>query len=570
MIMSYRSALRHLLYMPPQPSQRARQSATLTAGVLYAIIIISLVEILILPGNSAQDQVAPAVFLLILGLLIGTIGLALLKRGHAQAAAWIVTVLIWIVVATMSIHFGGVTAPGFTYFGLAILVAMLVLRHRAALIISGLIGLTSLGIFLLDVSGQLRQPSFTHSDAFFVAAGHFLLTALIVYIASRTLDRSLEEIQSRDQQLKLAERRFRSMIEHSHDGIFLADSEMIMRYMTPSVQRILGYTEDELIGRQRMDLIHPDDTEHMASVFEAVMREPSKTISTSLRARHKSGTWRYLDAQGTNLLHDPGVAAIVVSLRDATERRELEARTLQYEVVQAEMRKEQELVKVKERFISVVSHELRTPLAVITSSGELLHRYADRMDASRQQEHVAQILESAATMRAMMEEMLTLSRLQQSHDRFQPRPHDIRVLCQTIVNQVQLSQPAARQIDVSADEKLGQVHVDEHLFQHILVNLLSNALKYSPEDSVVALRVQAAGDELVIEVEDHGMGIPAEDQPRLFEPFHRAANVGSIQGTGLGLAIVKENVLLHGGTISFTSTQGVGTTFTVRLPLLAG
>jgi signal transduction histidine kinase len=117
---------------------------------------------------------------------------------------------------------------------------------------------------------------------------------------------------------------------------------------------------------------------------------------------------------------------------------------------------------------------------------------------------------------------------------------------------------------------MGPMLLDEHLLQHILINLLTNALKYSPEDSQVSLHVCADGGDLVLEVEDHGIGIPPEDQARLFEPFHRAANATQVEGTGLGLAIVRENVLLHGGTISFTSMLGAGTTFTVRLPLVAG
>ena len=104
--------------------------------------------------------------------------------------------------------------------------------------------------------------------------------------------------------------------------------------------------------------------------------------------------------------------------------------------------------------------------------------------------------------------------------------------------------------------------------KQIAVNLLSNALKYSPPESAVTCAVSADGDRLHLRVTDRGIGIPAADLPRLFESFHRGTNVGNIQGTGLGLAIVKRSVDLHGGTLSVRSVLGQGTVFTVSLPRL--
>jgi signal transduction histidine kinase len=109
--------------------------------------------------------------------------------------------------------------------------------------------------------------------------------------------------------------------------------------------------------------------------------------------------------------------------------------------------------------------------------------------------------------------------------------------------------------------------MDDKLLGHILNNLLSNAIKYSPEDSTVNLKITCADGQAVLEIQDRGIGIPQEDLPHLFESFHRAKNVGNILGTGLGLAIVKKCVDIHKGKIAVTSALGVGTTFTVTLPL---
>jgi signal transduction histidine kinase len=124
-------------------------------------------------------------------------------------------------------------------------------------------------------------------------------------------------------------------------------------------------------------------------------------------------------------------------------------------------------------------------------------------------------------------------------------------------------------VELSTSGGAARLGLDERLVRHILVNLLSNALKYSPVDSVVRLTVATRADELVFEVEDAGIGIPEDDLPTLFEPFHRGANAADFDGTGLGLAMVKRCVDVHRGSIVVDSRIGRGTRFSVRLPASA-
>jgi signal transduction histidine kinase len=150
---------------------------------------------------------------------------------------------------------------------------------------------------------------------------------------------------------------------------------------------------------------------------------------------------------------------------------------------------------------------------------------------------------------------------------FKPARVDLRVLCPQIVDEAGLQHPggASRVVcDVAPDLAPGLY--DEKLLRHIFVNLLSNAIKYSPGGGEVRFEVRRDEDDTLFRVRDRGIGIPPEEQGHLFESFHRASNVGSIQGTGLGLAIVKNAVDMHGGTIAVESLPGEGTTFTVRLP----
>ena len=149
---------------------------------------------------------------------------------------------------------------------------------------------------------------------------------------------------------------------------------------------------------------------------------------------------------------------------------------------------------------------------------------------------------------------------------FAPQPLDLGAFCQALAQEFRQGTGARHTIRVHVPDAPVSVRADPKLLRHVLANLLSNAVKYAPEGSVVDLGLEAAGDRVTLTVSDRGIGIPEADLPRLFEPFHRAANVGTRSGTGLGLAIAKRAVDLHGGSIEAASVAGEGTTFTVTLP----
>ena len=127
-----------------------------------------------------------------------------------------------------------------------------------------------------------------------------------------------------------------------------------------------------------------------------------------------------------------------------------------------------------------------------------------------------------------------------------------------------------QQLEYTVDEGLHEILLDRKLMRQLISNLVSNAIKYSPAETVVRIQLSSRDAAVILTVSDQGIGIPEADLPHLFEPFHRAANVGTISGTGLGLVITREAVELHGGTITVESQQGVGTTFHVRIPISTG
>lgn len=262
-----------------------------------------------------------------------------------------------------------------------------------------------------------------------------------------------------------------------------------------------------------------------------------------------------------------GVASVMTRMRRSAI--ELRQTSTQLQDVLTSLREEQEkqkeLSELKSRFVSMTSHEFRTPLSVIMSSSEMLDAYGDRWPIEKKTEHFARIRTSALGMTRMLEDILLIGRSDSGMLKFEPHEVELAPLCERIQVAVADSSGARQRIHTRGLDDDATVVADPALLGHILENLLGNALKYST--GPVQFVVERAQGALRLRVTDEGIGISDEDQARLFETFQRGANVGSIPGTGLGLAIVKRAVDLHGGSVSVESAVGVGTTFSVTLPV---
>ena len=223
---------------------------------------------------------------------------------------------------------------------------------------------------------------------------------------------------------------------------------------------------------------------------------------------------------------------------------------------------------MKSRFVFTVSHEFRNPLAVIMSCSDVLQRTRDSLTREEHEHQIGGIQQSVRRMADMMEELLLLGRSESGRLQCKPETTDVRALCSQIVDQVTSATSSRCPIRLDAVAPLPHRQLDPGLLQHILTNLLTNAVKYSPEGSEVELRIEPQDDALVFTVTDHGPGIPEADQAHLFEPFHRGKNVGTTSGSGLGLAIVQRCVQAHGGSVHIESNEASGTRAIVRLPLI--
>lgn len=229
---------------------------------------------------------------------------------------------------------------------------------------------------------------------------------------------------------------------------------------------------------------------------------------------------------------------------------------------------ERELGKMKSRFLSVVSHEFRTPLTVMRSSAGLLDEFGDQMNRERRSQHVGRINEQIVRLVAMLDDLTILNKNEITGHELMPTQLDMEQFMFKTVNEIAEAYSNNVTVEFAAhnhDEHW--MYTDETLLYRIFSNLISNAVKYSRPNSAVIMGCERFTDHVRVSIADQGYGIPDADQKHIFEMFHRAENVKTIQGTGLGLVIAKQAVERLGGSISFISDEGVGTTFFVELPL---
>lgn len=242
------------------------------------------------------------------------------------------------------------------------------------------------------------------------------------------------------------------------------------------------------------------------------------------------------------------------------------------QVLQQRNEQLQELNRLKSHFVSMVSHEFQNPLGTVSGFLQLLSRRGGNLTEPKRKEYLEKAQATLNHLKTLVNDVLIIGRVGVGKLKFEPTRLDLLKLCKTLVEEVQFNMAQSRTIEFLAvsgsEETLSAVMIDKNLIRQIVTNLLTNALKYSTEDCAVSFSVSCQKGNIILCIQDQGIGIPEEEQKRLFEPFYRASNVGSQPGTGLGLAITQQCVELHGGAITFTSDLQTGTIFEIRLPLV--
>ena len=234
--------------------------------------------------------------------------------------------------------------------------------------------------------------------------------------------------------------------------------------------------------------------------------------------------------------------------------------------LRAALEREKELGRLKSRFVAMASHEFRTPLTTIAAASDLLLHYDERMSKADKAKNLGEIQAEVRNMTDLLEDILLIGQGEADRIRFKAVPVDLESFCTELVEKTEALNEFSHPIRFTPARDLGTVMADDKLLRHIMVNLLSNAFKYSPPGTPVSVKLSRGDGVIEFRVRDRGVGIPETDLEHIFEAFHRAENAADVQGTGLGLTIAKKAVDLHGGTITVESVEGEGTTFTVTIP----
>ena len=341
---------------------------------------------------------------------------------------------------------------------------------------------------------------------------------------------------------------FKSLIENSPDAISLIDTQGEILYGSATTTKMFGYQPDELVGRNCLDLVHPEDLDYSSWALQEVLAQPQGRLQWDVRVRHKDGKYSWVESTAYNLLLESDVQAIAINQRNIDARRATEEQSQRHveELARSNLRLEE--------FAYTAAHDLREPLRAISSYTKTLVENV-RMDGETKQ-MAKFIVDGAARMSTLVDDLLSFA----NTGKYEPlRRVDLKhVMASAIRNMAFAIKAAGATVTV---HPLPIVQSDEKRLVRLLENLLSNALKYRRDEPLrIHVSAERHGPDWVIKINDNGLGIAPQYQTRVFLPFIRLVN-RDVPGTGLGLAVCKKIVEGLGGAIWVESKVGVGSTF---------
>lgn len=385
-----------------------------------------------------------------------------------------------------------------------------------------------------------------------------------------------------------------AIIENAIDGIITIDDRGLIESMNPAACKLFGYTIDEVIGKNISVLVpHPDKDKHDEYIARYQRTGEPHIIGKGrdVKGLRKDGTM-FPFRLGVNEVKSAGRIIYAGFIHDLSKEKEAEAQILHYasqleklveertdslqqsvvelqmakETVSKSLEKEKELNQLKSRFVSMASHEFRTPLSSIQLSASLIEKYMQQGDGINVSKHVSKIKNSVGNLTTILDDFLSLERLEAGKIETNFTKFDIVKLSEEITEEMQLMAKREQHIIYQHTGLHSTVLLDQNLIRNCIVNLISNAIKYSGENTFIEFNTELTDNECIVTVKDNGIGIPQADHKHLFEPFFRANNTGTIPGTGLGLNIIMRYATLMGGQVDFSSHVNQKTVFTLKFP----
>ena len=399
-----------------------------------------------------------------------------------------------------------------------------------------------------------------------------------------------------------------SLFENATEGIILTNGAGNIMLVNPAAERMFGYANDEITGGPIEILIPDQFRPHHHKLREGFYAHPSNRAmghNRDLFGKRKDGSGIPVEVSLSHYQRDNEIF-VIAFIVDITRRKEIEnnmkrqktelerishelrklntdletkveERTIilkealqKLEQSQAELSaafdKERQLNEIKSRFVSMASHEFRTPLSTVLSSASLLQKYTTTDEQDKRERHIAKIKNSVKNLNDILEDFLSLGKLEEGKVESHFEALNLQECILDTVDEMTTLLKKGQHIEQSY-EGLSIIQSDKKLLRNIIINLISNAIKFSDENDSIMVTTKVANDKAVIGVRDEGMGIGEDDQVHLFSSFFRGANAVNIEGTGLGLHIVQRYAELLGGTVTLKSRLHEGTIVTLEIPL---
>jgi len=380
---------------------------------------------------------------------------------------------------------------------------------------------------------------------------------------------AVEDHQDKAQQdRERAYQAYRLMAEEASDIVILHEPDGSVFFASPALERVLGRTASDIEHHRFLDLIHPDDTDEAAKIHAIPL--PGQMLTATYRARHRDGHYVWLEVT-TRGIYDPLTGAyrnLISVSRDITRRM-----THELEVKAARERAES-ANKAKSRFLANMSHELRTPLnAVIGFTDLMRQRTFGPLGSERYEEYATLIYDSGQLLLDLISDMLDMAKIEAGKLELNIERVDLNGTVEDCVRMLRdRAENSGLEFTASLPEEPVFLFADKRAVKQVLLNLLTNAIKFTPAGGHVGVSVRHGEGLATITVRDTGIGIPAGDLSRLGNPFEQVTSDPMLakSGSGLGLALVRALMEKHGGALKIESEEGLGTQVRVSFPLIAG
>ena len=451
------------------------------------------------------------------------------------------------------------------------------------------------------------------ASAFYMSEEQITITVLLPYLFSALIAAlttiAVLYIKKLYYSIEMEKQQVNALFQFATQGIILTDRKGDIVLANPEAERLFGYNTNELLGKP-IEILLPQRvrTQHV-TYREDFYRHPSSRRmghGRDLYATKKDGEEFPVEVS-LSYYEQKNQYFVIAFIVDITQRKAAEQKMLEQhaelEKITADIRKlnaeletkveerttilrealqkleksqeelsqalskEKELNEIKSRFVSMASHEFRTPLSTVLSSASLIQNYTKTEEQDKRQRHVTRIKESIRHLNYLLEDFLSLGKLEEGRVKTEITQFNLKEFIDDVVEEMKPILKSGQDLKVDYSG-VGIFSSDKRLVRNILINLISNAAKFSSENKPIRVRIGYQPNELEMVVADEGLGISKEDQHHLFTSFFRGTNVLNIQGTGLGLHIVQRYVELLQGKVQLESELGVGTTVSIRLPNL--